>query len=417
MKQLNNRTILHIDFDSFFASVEQQHNPLFRGKPLGVTATNGRNCIIASSREAKALGIGTATRVYDAKRICPTIFLTGADFRQYWEESQKFIKICKDYSPFVEVFSIDELFMDVTKTIHLYGSVERLMQHIKQRIACEIGPFITVSIGVSYNKMLAKMGSGLQKPNGITYITPENLLSVYKKSSLLSICGIGSRIKLRLESMGIYTLLQLREAPVTALIAEFGNVEGIFLKNVGQGIDMSDVIPYTEKPSVKSVGREYCLPQNQYDKHIVLQNMYELCEEIGIKLRRLSKKARSAGVSIRGTHIIKGHKTHKTYFSTGKEMFAICSAILMEHKEEFYSGYTRQIGVWAGYLEDEHNTPLSLFDTQKSENLLKTIDVLNEKFGDHTIRNGFLLYADKLTTVPNGWMADKYERTLLSSAF
>ncbi len=411
------RTILHIDFDSFFASVEQQHNPIFRNKPLGVTATNGRNCIIASSREAKALGIGTATRVHDALKLCPTINLTSADFRKYWVESQKFIEICKDFSPYVEVFSIDELFMDITQSAHLFGGTDRLIKQIKQRIAQEVGAYITVSVGVSYNKMLAKMGSGLRKPNGITKITPENLIHVYRNAILTDICGIGQRIQARLNSMGIYTLSQLHHAPLPTLIAEFGNVEGTFLKRVGLGIDESNVIPYTETPTVKSVSREYCLPHNQYDKHIVLQNIYELCEEVGIKLRRLHKKARSAGVFIRGTTSIKGHKTYKTYFSTGKEMFAICSAVLSQNKEAFYNGYVRQIGVWAGNLEDIQHTPLSLFDTQKSEKLLETIDILNNKFGDHTIRNGFLLYADKLTTVPNGWMSDTYERTLLSSAF
>lgn len=411
------KTILHIDFDSFFASVEQQHNPSLRNKPLGVTATNGRNCIIASSREAKALGIGTATRVHDARKLCPTINLIGADFRKYWQESQKFIKICKDYSPYVEVFSIDELFMDVTKTMHFFGGVDTLIAHIKHRIAAEIGHYITVSVGVAQNKMLAKLGSGLHKPNGITKITHENILDIYKTTPLTAICGIGHGLFARLQTMGIATLIQLRTIPLSALIAEFGTVAGTFLQNVGLGLDENPVIPYTQAPSVKSVGRQYCLPENQYDKHIVLQNIYELCEEVCIKLRRLSKKARSAGVSIRGTHAIHGHKTYKAYFSTGKDMFALCSQVLMENKENFDDGYIRQIGVWAGYLEDEKNTPLSLFDTPKSEKLLHTIDILNDKFGDHTIRNGFLLYADKLTTMPNGWMADKYERTLLATAF
>lgn len=409
--------ILHIDFDSFFASVEQQHRPQFRGKPLGVTATNGRSCIIASSREAKALGIGTATRVYDAQKICPTIALVGADFRKYWVESQKFINICKDFSPFVEVFSIDELFMDITKTSHLFGGVDALLKKLQYRISREIGEFLTVSIGVSYNRLLAKMGSGLHKPNGITRITKDNFLDIYATAPLTAICGIGMRIEARLHQMGIYTLIQLHHTPLSSLIAEFGNVEGNFLKNVGLGIGDTVITPYTEKPTVKSVGRQYCLPQNQYDKRVVLQNIYELCEEIGIKLRRLSKKARSAGVYVRGTHIIKGYKTYKSYFSTGKEMYSICSAILQSQKDEFYHGYVRQIGVWAGYLQDASTTPLSLFDTPKSEKLMKTIDSLNDKYGDHTIRNGFLLYADKLTTVPNGWMADKYERTLLANAF
>ncbi len=217
--------------------------------------------------------------------------------------------------------------------------------------------------------------------------------------------------------MGIYTLLQLHHASLPALVAEFGMVEGTFLKQVGQGIDEREVIPYTDTQSVKSVGRQYCLPQNQYNKRIILQNIYELCEEVALKLRRLHKKARSAGICLVGTNIVKGHKTYQNHFSTGGEMFGICHTIIREQQEAFQSGYIRRIWIWAGYLADTHATSLSLFDPPKKESLLKTIDILNEKFGDHTIRNGFLLYADKLTTVPNGWMADKYERKLLSSAF
>src|SRR5476651_1620149 len=106
------KIIIHIDFDSFFASVEQQKNPLLRGKPIGVTATNGRSCIIAASREAKAAGIKSPSRTYDAQRICPSIVFTPAHFNDYWEISKKFLNICKDFSPFVEIFSIDEVFMD-----------------------------------------------------------------------------------------------------------------------------------------------------------------------------------------------------------------------------------------------------------------------------------------------------------------
>src|SRR5437870_3077152 len=99
MTNIMRRIILHIDFDSYFASVEQQDNPLFRGKPLGVTATNGRNCIIAASREAKKAGIKSPSRTYEAKRICPEIQFTAAHFVRYWEISKKFLSICKDYSP------------------------------------------------------------------------------------------------------------------------------------------------------------------------------------------------------------------------------------------------------------------------------------------------------------------------------
>src|SRR5438874_2272430 len=153
------RIILHIDFDSFFASVEQQNNPQFRNKPLGVTATHGRTAIIAASREAKKLGIKNVMRSYDAFGICPWLLLTSAHFQKYFEVSKKFLKIADQYSPIVEMFSIDEVFMDVTQTAKLFGGVYPLITMFKHRIAKETGEYITVSVGISHNKLLAKLAS------------------------------------------------------------------------------------------------------------------------------------------------------------------------------------------------------------------------------------------------------------------
>src|SRR5437660_1782874 len=141
--------ILHIDFDSFFASVEQQCNPALRNHPVGITAHNGRTAIIAASREAKAKGVISPSRTYDAQRICRNIVFVTADFEKYYEISKKFLKICTDYSPFVEMFSLDEVFMDVTQTVSLFGGVDLLIKKIKQKIKEEIGEYITVSVGIS----------------------------------------------------------------------------------------------------------------------------------------------------------------------------------------------------------------------------------------------------------------------------
>jgi DNA polymerase IV len=407
------RIILHIDFDSFFASVEQQDHPQFRGKPLGVTAANGQTAIIAASREAKKKGVSNVCRTYEAKKYCPDLLLTRARFHRYWEISKQFIAICKDYSPYVEVFSIDELFLDISLTAHLFGGVDLLVAQIKQRITKEIGPFITVSVGISHNKLLAKLASGMKKPNGIFAIAPQQVEAVYKIAKLTDMCGIGFRIERRLNAMGIYTLIQLRKAPVSALIAEFGTVEGHFLFNLGQGTDEGIVHPFTHAEEVKSIGRNYCLPRNEYDKRRVLQNYYELCEEIAIKLRRLQKKARTVGFSMRGEHLLCARKTYSTYFDTGKEIFHASTRLI--DPVLFRTGYIRQLSIWVSNLQDASLTPLSLFDdTIRREKLAKIIDVLNDKFGTHTIRNGFLLYADKLTTAPNGFMADRYERKVLS---
>lgn len=427
-----NKIILHIDFDSFFASVEQQDSPHLRGIPMGVTAQNGRNCIIAASREAKRLGIKGGSRRHDALKICPTMQFVSADFVKYWKTSKQFIKICGNYSPFIEVFSIDELFLDITMTAHLFGGSYGLITSLKKKIKEEIGEYITVSVGISHNKLLAKLASGFKKPDGIFEIRRSQVPFVYKKAKLTDICGIGFRIEKRLHQMGIFTLTQLSNVPLPALIAEFGNVEGNFLYNVGRGEDISIVKSFSHFEQAKSVSRNYCLPNNEYDDRIVLQNIYELYEELGIKLRRLKLKARHVGIYLRGQNNFDTHKTFSHYFDTGGEMFNLFM-YLLGREPEFDTlpmntntylwknifqklHYVRQISVWVSFLAPIEETSINMFyDSLKQERLMRTIDNLNERYGNHTVRNGFLLYAHKLTTVPNGFMADRYERMKLTS--
>ena len=413
------RTILHIDFDSFFASVEQQYNPKLRGKPMGVTAQNGRTCIIASSREAKKLGIKTGSRSWEAQKICPDIKLVPADFVKYFEVSKKFINICKDYSPLVELFSIDEVFIDITPTAHLFNGAGGIVSIIKTRIREEIGEYITASFGISHNKLLAKLASGLNKPDGVFEITQQNMDTVYKNAKLTDVCGIGERVRDRLNKIGVFSLLDLRKISYDSLVLEFGKMEAQFLRNISEGKDDCEVIPYTISPDVKSIGRNYCLSQNEYDKRKILQNTYELWEEISIKLRRLNKKARTLGFSLRGNIDIHKRKTYSFYFDDSREIFNLFKSLLFDNKEIFFAkdSYVRQVSVWVLGLEEKENLPLSLFDDNfKRKRLLETIDSINNRFGDHTIRNGFLLNSEKLTTVPNGYMADKFERTKLADA-
>lgn len=421
------KVILHIDFDSYFASCEQQFNPQLRNKPIGVTAQNGRTCIIAASREAKKLGVKSPSRTFEALEIVPDMIFVPAHFEKYWEITQRFLNICKDYSPFVELFSLDEAFIDITATQNLYGGKFKLINKIKERIKNEIGEYVTVSVGISYNKLLAKLASGIAKSNarqpslcsglsglGIFEITIKKLDEIYSKVSLTDFCGIGERISLRLKKLGVYSPFDLREIPLYRLKFEFGNVEAEFLKNIAFGIDDRPIISYTDKPEVKSVGRSYCLPKNEYNKTIVFQNLYELCEEISIKLRRLDKKAKTVSFYLSGSLKIQKRKTYTDCFDSGQKIFKHCFDLMKD--EDLTNNYIRQMSIWVSNLTKKDNLQMSLFDDSRNEKLVKVVDQINDKFGDHTIRNGFLLYADKLTTVPNGFMADKYERTKLALA-
>lgn len=403
------KTILHIDFDSYFASCEQQFDENLRGKPIGVTAQNGRTCIIAASREAKKLGVKSPSRTFEALRIVPNMIFVPAHFEKYWEITQKFLDICKDFSPYVELFSLDEVFMDITATQNLFGGKDQLIAKIRARIKNEIGQYITVSVGISYNKLLSKLSSGINKPNGTLEITKENIWDIYAKVKLTDFCGIGKRIEKRLNVLGIYTPLQLREASLEFLVKEFKNVEGNFLYNLANGIDDSIVIPYYFPSETKSVGRSYCLPENTYDQRAIMQHIYELCEEISIKLRRLNKKGRTVSLYLGGERSSHGRKTLAEYIDSGTEIFRLCKILLDEWK---WNSMVRQISISVGNLQDSKNLTLPLFTADvKKDKVVETIDKINEKFGDHTIKKGFLLYGPNLKTVPNGFMADKWERT------
>lgn len=408
-------TILHIDFDSFFASCEQHFNPNLRGKPIGITAENGRNCIIAASREAKKRGVKSPSPAWEAREVCPEITLVKADFERYLDITKKFIQIATLYSPLVEVFSLDEVFVDMTSTMHLYkNDPHYVIKKFKEQIAREISPYTTVSIGVSYNKLLAKLGSGMNKPDGYFIITKENLESVYKNTKLTDICGIGERLKRRLNMLGIQNLFQLRDYPPRLLKKEFGNVCSQNLLAYAWATDDSPVVSYLEEIDAKSVGRNFCLPKNEYDQDKILQTLSELCEEVGRRLRIIHKKGRTVSLYLAGETSMGGRKTVSMYTHTGKDIFQVIKVFLDEWK---WTGMVRQIHMSVSNLIDEKYETIGLFENPKESDVLHSIDRLNERFGNHTIRRGYVLNAPRLDTKPNGFFGDKVQRQQLQDYF
>lgn len=412
------RVILHIDFDSFFASCEQHFNPNLRGKPIGVTAANGRHCIIAASREAKKCGVKSPSTTWEAKAVCPEIILVKADFDRYLDLTKKFIQIATLYSPLVEVFSLDEVFIDMTSTFHLFNNDPHLLiQKFKKQVSDEISPVTTVSVGVSYNKLLAKLASGMNKPNGYFIIQKENLETVYKNTQLTDICGIGERLKFRLNMLDIYTLQQLKNCPPGILKKEFGNVCAQNLLHYGWALDDSPVMSYLEEVDAKSVGRNFCLPRNEADPEKIIQTLSELSEEVGRRLRMIQKKGRTVSLYLSGEHSMGGRKSVSLYTNTGKDIMAVIKLFLKEWKWfENGSGMVRQIHVSVSNLIDEKYETLGLFENPKESDVTRVIDRLNDKFGTHTMRRGYVLNTPKLETKPNGFFGDKVGRIELQNS-
>lgn len=426
--------------DSFFASVEQQANPKLVGKPIGVIKGERRTCIIAASREAKKLGIKTGTTTYDAKKIYPRIILVPADFDKYFSVTKKFIEICSRYSPDLEVFSIDELFLDVTQTAGLFNGptssrlrgagTSGIIRGIKDAIKQEIGEYITCSVGISYNRLLAKLASGINKPNGVFEITKENKDEVLFSAKLTDVCGLGFALEKKLLNMGITNFKTLREIPIEYLQTTFGPFWSVELKRLSYGEDDSLLTRVGDIPKMKSVSRTFTLYENTTDLKIIKATLRNLCEEASWKARKMGMTGRQVGVAVRGEGGTVGrvpavalakeggerisdsrHRTLKYFIDSGSDLFEIAWELLEQIWPIRQIGPIRSIrflGVWLGMLKPKDELTASLFPEEKrKESLTLAMDKVNKKYGELTLYPAVLLQGTKIKSEVNGFLGDK----------
>ncbi|MBI5810329.1 MAG: DNA polymerase IV, partial [Deltaproteobacteria bacterium] len=290
------RVILHLDMNAFFASVEQRANPQLRGKPIAVTGSGERTVVTTASYEARAYGVKTGMNRFEAKKLCPHIIFVIGDNRKYIEASGRVLNILKGFSPMVEVFSIDEAFLDLTGTYGLFGPPEGIAMEIKKRIMDETG--LTCSIGIAPNKLLAKLASDMKKPDGLVVIKEDDVTETLEALPVRELCGIGPKLTEGLSAMGIRTCGELGRAPASALRARFGII-GERLKLMGQGMDESPVMAAGEEGEAKSVGHSMTLPEDVSDSAAIDRYLLKLSEMVGSRARRYGLKGRKVSLTIR----------------------------------------------------------------------------------------------------------------------
>ncbi len=299
------RTVLHIDANAFFASVEQAANPELRGKAIAVVGSHGRTVITTSSYEARAKGVKTGMSKYEALRVCPELIIVVGDNKKYTYTSTRMNEIFRDYTPEVEAFSIDESWLDVTHSLSIFGSAENIAYLIKARIKHCFD--ITVSIGIAPNKLLAKLASDMLKPDGITVLTPESVSRTLERMPIGELCGIGSKMKRHLNMMSIYTCGELGRCEEARLTRKFGII-GKRLKEMGQGIDHSPVVQFADENDVKSVGHSSTLERDISDPVEIKRFLLQLSEMVGSRARRynVSGKTISSVCALRRFLLILG---------------------------------------------------------------------------------------------------------------
>jgi DNA polymerase-4 len=400
------RSILHIDMNAFFASVEQQANPALRGKPIAVVGSGHRTVITTSSYEARAKGVKTGMAIWEGKRTCPELIIVVGDNRKYTYTSTKINEIFRDYTPVVETFSIDESWLDVTHSLGIFGSAINIAYLIKARIRHAFG--ITCSVGIAPNKLLAKLASDMQKPDGLTIIEPDNVTRILEHMPIKELCGIGRKMERHLNMMSIYTCGELGRCDKVRLTRRFGII-GRRLKEMGQGIDNSPVVPFAEENDVKSVGHSSTLERDISDPLEIRRFLLQLSEMVGSRARRYHVSGKTIHLYVRYADFFSSwgrQTTLKSYVNRSDEIYRAALEILESVELE---QPVRLLGVTLSNLKHQAEQ-LPLFeDERKRLFATRAMDEINQRFGSMAVTFGSLLPGREKAgshVIPPSWRPD-----------
>lgn len=394
------RTILHCDCNSFFASVETALNPAYKGVPMAVCGSqeDRHGIVLAKNEEAKRFGIQTAETVFSAKKKCPNLVIASPHYGEYEKYSKMVNAIYSDYTDKVEPFGIDESWLDVTASRRIFGSGEEIAELIRQRVKKEIG--ITVSIGVSFNKVFAKLASDYKKPDAITVISKDNFKQTVYPLPASDLLYVGRRTTVELAKMGIRTIGDLAETKKEILKHKLGKM-GEMLYDYANGLDSSPVAA-DDSHEVKSIGNGFTFKHDLVSRNDCRVGIDFLCEEIGAKLRKKSLKCNTVAISIKDTRLktIQRQRQLKNASDIAKEISNLAYEILCDEWGE--SIPIRMLTVTVSGLIDASSsyTQLDLFSSgeelprDKDKKREETIDAIRRKFGSDAISSGALYDTD-----------------------
>ena len=380
------RFILHIDMNSYFASVEQQANPFLRGRSVGVCAYLSANSVIlASSREAKEKGIKTGCSARDAKFIDPSIVLLENEPAKYRSVTEKFFKILEDYTDQVEPYSIDEAFIDLTGWVKDFSGAEDIANEIRNRIKTEVGEWLECSIGISWTKFLAKFAGDIAPKKSTLIIRNQNELDlVLKERNLKDAWGISKKMELRLNALGIFSLLDLKNYDSIKIKHKLG-LYGYYLWCHVNGEEISHISVGSELP--KSIGHSYCIPQKSKDKEYLKIILYKLCEKTGRRLRALGLEAQRISLSLAFVEASGLNKSLKIpdKMYTSEEIFKQAENILDNLNLIFP---IKMIAVSVSALSPV-SSQMSFFENKIAvKDLSLALDKINNKYGEFSIVRG-----------------------------
>jgi DNA polymerase IV len=385
------KIIVCVDMDAFFASVEQRDNPELRDKPIAVTGAGERTVITTSSYEARGYGVKTGMTTYEAKRLCPQITFVIGNNRKYAQICTQLEEICRRFTPDIEIYSIDEVFLDITGSHHLFGGPENLARAIKHAVKSELA--ITCTAGMGPNILVAKLASDLAKPDGLRWIDEDTIASVFEKLPVKKLWGIGSQTEEKLRAIGITTCGELGRAPLSLLLKRFGIV-GEHLKAMGNGALKRPLEIVSPEP--KSIGHSMTLPKDIGERQELTSCLLRLSERVGRRARRYGHKGRKITLTVRYSDFSTFTKQITLPVSTNDTGDIYRFAVDILDKIRLKKS-VRLLGVSLSSLTKDEGQ-LSLFeqsDRDRKTALAKAVDALNDKFGEHTVTFASTLTQEK----------------------
>jgi DNA polymerase-4 len=382
--------ILHADMDAFFSAVEERENPELKGKAviIGGVSLSNRGVVSTASYEARKFGVHSAMPIVQARKLCPDGIYLPARHGLYKESSREIFNILKKYTPLVEKLSIDEAFLDVKGCERLYGNAVEIAKKIKKEVKRKTE--LTISVGVSVNKFLAKLASDFDKPDGLTIIKKEDIKSFMRNLDIDKIWGVGDVFAAKLAAEDVYKAGDIWSYSLEELKDEFGKA-GVKLFFLSRGMDNREV---KSQSQIKSISHEETFIDNISDQDKLFAYLFKMSEKVSFRLHSNSLKGNTIFIKVRYSDFstYSRQKSLKTAVNSSEEIYQTAKTLL--EKNNLLNKPLRLLGAGVSNLSSEGKEQLNLF-AEADDQLDQTIDDLKRKYGFDKISRARKLYLDK----------------------